>query len=81
MFTELERHQAAGDSVLLLFFYGSSLTYLSHIQDTLMLVYMLQISKCLFLVCACPLHVFTPVLLTEGGLASVHFLTCDSFPL
>ena len=38
-----------------------------------MLVYMLQISKCLFLVCVCPLCVFTPVLLTEGGLSSVHF--------
>lgn len=60
-------------SVLLLFSYCLSLAYLSHIQDTLMLAYMPQISKCLFLVCVCPLCVFTPVLLTEGGLSSLHF--------
>lgn len=59
-------------SVLLLFSYCFSLASLSHIQDTLMLACMPQISKCLFLVCVCPLCVFTPVLLTEGGLSSLH---------
>lgn len=54
--------------VLLLFFYCSFLAYLLHIKDTLMVVYMQQIPKYLFFVC-----VFTPVLLTERGLSSLHF--------